>query len=341
MTENIHIFLKDHDAAGQADIMKRLDADPERRARIIQRAMPGTPIAGNPNLQEALESADAGFSVEQRPLMAVINEDEAVEVPGKFANVRTDTWAPLGVVGTKYTIGQTLAQLAPVGALIERGEAQLTSIRVKDNGARVQVSALIGVSEIEQAQGPDVLAHFGTFEASHDGSKSTWGSLSTIRLVCLNGMTSNDLVGKYNIRHTKNADTKIQEAARVMLGLQEDAVTDIAAFQEMAKTRMTRAEFHVFADELLASIRGEITNAEEQAKAAARREREIEELETLFSGGTGTYGETLYDGFNAVTEWIDHQENRKGDIRYSFDSTDFGAANKMKGKARRLLTRGR
>ncbi len=340
MSENIHIFLSNHDEAGKAEIMKRLT--PERRERIIRAAMPGTPIEGSPSLQEALENADAAFKVEQRPLMAVISGDEAVPVPGKFANVRTDTWAPLGVVGTKYTVGQTLAQLAPVGALVERGEMDLTAIRVKDNGARVQVSGIMGVSEIQNGtHGADVLAHFGTFEASHDGSKSTWGSMSTLRLVCLNGMTSRDMVGKYNIRHTKNADTKIQEAARLVLGLQDDAVAEIAAFQAMAQSRMTRAEFHAFAETLLASIRGEITDVEEQAKAKARRDREIEELETLFSGGTGTHGETLYDGFNAVTEWIDHQKNRKGDIRYDFDSTAFGAANKMKGKARRLLTRGR
>lgn len=328
--------------SNEAKAAEMAKLSPERREQIILRALPGETVPmGVTDLAEALERSGAGFEVEQRPLLAVVDGETVVEVPNQFANLRTDTWAPLGVVGTRYNVGQTMDQLAPVAVLVERGDIQLTSVQVWHGGARVRVSGLLGTSvigELPHGEGPDVLAHFGMFEASHDGSKSTTGAIQTLRCRCLNGLTAWDMVAKYSVRHTKNAADRLAEASRLVLGFSEDVEQEVRKFQALRAQPMAKDEFETFARQLLDQVRGAMGD-EPTDRMKTRREREVQELLDLFEGGQGNAGETLWDGFNSVTEWIDHQRNRKGEQKYDFDSAAFGSGNKVKARALRMLTR--
>ncbi len=342
MTESIHVFLDGQSDERKAEIMARLT--PERREALLNRALPGVRTETGATLEEALRANNADFEVALKPTMAVLDADHAVEIPGRFAPCRLDTGHPLGVVGglhrPRYTVHQTLSQLAPVKVLMDQGDMELNSIQVVDGGAKIRVSGLLGASTLTRLDGsPDVLGHFGVFEASHDGMSCNTGALQSLRLVCLNGLTSWQDVTKYKIRHTKNAEERIVDACRMVLGMREEAITEIRAFQAMATAPMTVDEFVKFSGGLLDAIRGELDEESTDA-AKTRRERETDELVDLFRNGTGNDGQSLWDGYNSVTEWVDHQRNRKDTAtRFNFDSATFGAGNKVKAKARRMLTR--
>lgn len=334
-----HIFLNESNAA---EVMARLT--PERRQRMIERALPGGQlIRGAKSLADGLNQAGALFGVVLRPIMAVLGEDQAVEVPGRFATVRADNSKALGVVGRGYAVHTTMDQLAPVEVLMNRGEFELVKVQQVGDGARVRVSGIIGATALERIDGkPDVLAHLGTFEATHDGLKCMTGALSTLRLVCLNGMTSFQHVASYKVRHTLNAKERLDEASRLILGIRGDAVTEAELFQSFARTRMSMHEMRDFSRRLLDEVRGRldptVLEQEELRKRSAKREREIEELLELFQHGHGNTGETLWDGYNSVTEWIDHKRTASsGRRRWSEESADFGAGNRIKGRALRLL----
>ena len=64
-------------------------------------------------------------------------------------------------------------------------------------------------------------------------------------------------------------------------------------------------------------------------------ERKREELEQLFYGGAGNEGKTLYDAFNAITEFTSHRvrKNEKSQFQY----VNFGSGRRLNEDAFRTL----
>ncbi len=309
---------------------------------------PGTDVKGARSLSEALAIGGADFNVIKRPIMAVIDSETAVAVPGAFATLRDDSMTPLGkrVVGDGYKVIQNGAAFAAADILIRDGALNPCAVDVR--GARVSLAGFIGADAVHTLQGgADLIAHFATFSTAHDGTAHVEAALSTLRLACFNGMTSREHVASVKIRHTRNAEEKIVEAAQAIFKLREAAVREVATFQKLARQPMNGAEFASFANTLLDSVRGELDDSEENERKRAKREREIDELIGLFHGSRGTstnHGVSAWDGYNSVTEWLDHKLARGGvsDIQRrlkAFDSNDNGHGNKVKARALRLLTR--
>lgn len=324
-----HVFLEGRSSEERAELMSRLD--PERREEIIQAALPGTVLAPGLTLDEALSEAGGSYRVATRQLLT----EDGILVPERIATVREDTGAALGVVSPSYRVHQTATQLAPVADLVSDGRMEISSVRVSRGGACVQIAGILGASTLDLDSGPDVLAHYGIFSASHDGLSSVSGAVRTIRLACLNGMTTTVTARSYNIRHSSRSEDRIQEAARLMLSLREEAEDVATSMQRLASTPMSEDEFRDFAEDLLTSSRG---RQAESARAVSRRQGEVDQLLALFSSEeNGTYGSSLYDGFNSVTAWIDHQRTRKDRARFSFESIVAGSGATLKADAYRSL----
>ena len=95
------VFLK-----GMSDDQKRAaiaELPQDKITAILTRALPGLRVDHTGSLPDALAHVSADFRVEKRPLMAVLDADNAVEVPNRYATVRLDTGEPLGVCGTLRT----------------------------------------------------------------------------------------------------------------------------------------------------------------------------------------------------------------------------------------------
>ena len=316
----------------------------EQRERLIRgiATLPGTDVDGATSVAECLKMADADFEVIKRPVICVIDEDTAAEMPGVFATLRADRMEVLGKrwVGKGYEIVQTAEAFATADVLMQRGDFSPTKVSV--NGARVSLHGVIGASAIERidCDTPDVIAHFATFRTAHDGTLGIEASFGSLRLECFNGMTSRQMFGAVKVYHTKNAADRMAEATATLLKLNDAAARETKMFQQLARERMSRPAFADFATELLKSIRGEA----DSERKLAKRNAELDELEYLFMDGQGNNGSTLWDGYNSVTEWLDHKLDRAGvsDTQRrlkAFESNDHGHGNKVKSRALRMLTR--
>ena len=307
---------------------------------------PGTHIADHfLSVTEALEIANANFEVQKFPLMAVMpgeTEPQAVPVPGKVAMVRTDTGHALGVAGENYGIVQNLEAFAAASVLAEDRVFDIRSVQVVNGGSRVRISGLIGASTIDQlGRGPDVLAHFGVFEAAHDGVHSVTGSLETIRLVCLNGMTARTKETSFKVRHTSRSQDRVQMAQESLLSIEQAARAEVDVFAELAQQRMSLKEFRSFAEELLDAVRGEI-DEEASASKKTRRETAINELDEFFRHGAGNKGVSRYDAYNAITEWVTaRKDSVKDAIEFAkrFESSTYGYNARIKTRALAMLKR--
>lgn len=321
----------------------------EQRDRLMASAscFPGTDVKGARSLSDALAIGGADFGVVKRPVMVVIDSEQAVAMPGAFATLRDDEMTPLGkrVVGDGYQVVQTAQAFAAADVLIRDGAFEPCSVQV--SGARIRLNGFIGADAVHTLQGgADLIAHYASFSTSHDGTAQIEASLSTLRLVCFNGMTSRTDVASVKIRHTRNAEEKIAEAASAIFKLREQAVAETLVFQRLAREPMSGVDFVGFAHELLDSVRGKLDDERDGCTSRKRdkRDREIEELLGLFQHGQGNHGVSAWDGYNSVTEWLDHKLDRGGVSSVqrrlkAFESNDSGHGNKIKSRALRLLTR--
>lgn len=334
-------------------IIKNLDGDQQRailaqlpigkRDAALRRYFPGHDVSDQASVLGALACAEANFEVGLRPMMAVIDANTACPVKDAMSICRLDNGETLGIATDSYHPVQLADVFAAAQVLVSSGELQLRSVQKVAGGRKVRLSGVIGYSVIARMAGatlpgPDVLAHLATFEADFSGKAKNRAMLSTVRMWCTNGATTRDSAGAVEITHTGNATQKTRDAHELFLAVSATAQAEAMELQGLALKPMSRRECRLFAERLLNAVRGE---AEADA-AFDKRGLEIDEMERLFVEGEGNTGSSLWDGYNAVTDWVDHQRARSGkayDAAKAFESANFGTGERVKRAARAMLTR--
>lgn len=274
---------------------------------------------------EMLRAAGLDFEVGLVPASFLLG-DELRTVPGRFAVVRKDTGEAFDVVGSKYVPVQNAELFAIPDLLVEEGHVTYETAGSLRQGRIVWALANLRVGEVVRMNGAkERLDQYMLWYARHDGHSSVIGGTTHVRVVCNNtldaagGKNGQNLGKRVRIRHTRSAAGRIAEAHARILELREDAEQVCREAQDMARRAMNGADFRAFAGTWLDDVRGQVADpktAEEEEEAARlqaaldKRGKVVDELEGLFRGGTGNSGESLWDGYNAVTEWLDHRRTR-------------------------------
>lgn len=281
----------------------------------------GVEVQGASTLSEVIERCDAlRFTVEKRPLMVSSSADgnlaDVRRYPGKFATVRTDTGAPLGIVAKNYKPIQLHDAMSAAEVLAGAGEISLDSAGVFRGGARVWLSAKLGEYTIRRLSGgEDPVDTYLMFANGHDGKWTALVGLHGWRIRCNNQipMVTRGLRGTIKLRHVGDVDRKLADAYSVLLDAREEFEKAQAFYQTFADTPMRLREFRTLAAEFLDATQGKVEAEDGEKQAKHKRETRaqlIEELEGYFTGGVGNTGESLWDGLNSITEWLDHKTDR-------------------------------
>jgi hypothetical protein len=318
---------------------------------------PGTRIPAEManDLDAALAHAGANFNVVKRvnfntsidlvdgkipqALLGDLQADEAQAVLGEagFAidkatvhTAREDTGAKLGNVGVDYGVVQTKLGAQALGILAANGHAEITT--VQNRGGQIRITALVGQTTFVQTTGkPNTLGHYIQFDIAHDGMKCNQAKLYTLRLECLNGMTSSKVVKSHKLRHTSKAADRAEKFSLELLSeIIGEAKAEAAMFEGLANEAMTAAEFKVFATEFL----GGTPDEEDSQHKKTRFENEFNELVKFFEGGNEGAGATKYGAYNSVTAHIRDKIEAAKDRVKKFESSVTGDS---RGKARRAL----
>jgi phage/plasmid-like protein (TIGR03299 family) len=275
--------------------------------------------------------------------------DLSVEIPSHFGIFRSDTRAPLGVVGGRYSIVQNSELFGLADVLIQDGHAHYSTAGSLLNGRIVWTLAEMGEFRINRRDQKfdDVIKRYLLWTTRHDGLGKIIGGFTDVRVVCNNTLDAamgRGIANRIAIKHTRSASARIEEAHKTFDVLIANAAKQTEEFQTMADTAMNVDSFRTFATEFVTSTEAdnEVKNMELREK---RRDAKVEELIQLFTDGTGNHGNSMWDGYNAVTEWLDHQrkryhgddENRKAEKH--LDSVLSGRKFADKGVARKLLAR--
>lgn len=266
--------------------------------------------------EEALrESHLAGWNLRKEPMF--VRTESGLEIPatGRFAVVRDNPIRKgqvdfLGDVGTAYRVWQNEELTALLESLVDQSDGQFETAGALDNGRKVFVT--MKVPSHIRIGGVDSVDMYLAVITSHDGSMSHTVMVTPVRIVCQN--TLNCAFGNhkamFKVRHTRGSETLMMQQAREMLdlsfgwmeGFQEEA-------EQMIQTTLTQQRF----EEIIAKEFG----AGEDAAAATqtRVEKKLDKMAELFADSFTHEGvrETVWAGFNALTEWNDHFSPTRGE----------------------------
>jgi len=259
------------------------------------------------------------------------NYSEIKTIPKKFGTFREDTGIPFGVVGGKYTIVQNIEAFDFFDSIIGKGLAQYETAGALGNGETIFITAKLPDTLL--VNGKDPIDKYLLFTNTHDGSGAIQVLFTPIRVVCNNTLTM-ALQGanfKFTVRHTKSANDKLQNAAKV-LGITNKATNELQeVFDIMSKTRMD--------DNMLTNF---ITTAldlqvdEQTGKLSTKAKNILNNVLEYNSIGIGQDIEsckgTVFGAYNAITGYFqnvksyDNNEDKMNDIIFGTSARKINTA---------------
>ena len=236
-------------------------------------------------------------------------------VPDHQVVVREDNDSVLGMVGKRYTIAQNVTTFEFVDAIVGGGDAYYHPAGSLWGGRRVFL--LVQLQGDYILDNGEALNSFILLDNSHDGSSALRMRLTKVRVVCQNtlDMASSGRAGFY-ARHTGGMMSRVVEA-RNLLGLNAAHMSRyMAECNMLAQEAWDNAQHETLVRDLFGiEGRHELNDHNGVTGAAARRVME------LFHDGIGNAGETRWDAYNAITEFVDYHRPLRNRIE-SVDADD-------------------
>ena len=231
-----------------------------------------------------------------------------LKVPGSHVTVRSDTDAPLGIVGSKYTPLANADAFAFLQELVDKHDVVWESAGSVRGGRKVFLSLRLPETVRIDAEGiNDEIVPFIVAINTHDGSQPLQVVATPWRPVCANTerFAVRDAYTRWAIRHTAGAPARVDEARRA-LGLTTRYYERLAAEEtQLAQTEMLIQQVNeVFAE--LWPLEDEPTKR--QVTIAEKRTQTLQELWGMESARVGR---TAYAAERAVTDYLDHHTPRK------------------------------
>lgn len=291
----------------------------------------GVNVADAQKSEDAIKLANLDWTVSKEDCFCEI-DGMKIAVPDRFAVVRSDTKAALGVVGNFYTPFQNRDCFNFIDGIIGDSGAEFETAGAIDGGKRVWMMARLP-KEIRVA-GDDIVRPYALITNSHDGTASARVIPTTVRVVCNNtlnlALRINDRTGEgLKLWHSESLHGKLL-AAKQSLGV---VMTRVEKFelesQAMAKRSMTSGDLTKFFTELVA----------DKAEKTQKKMLDVflDNLHNERNTLTGIEG-SAWAAYNAASEFADHQmkvngENEDERLNRRLNSIWFGAAAEFKQKA--------
>jgi len=232
--------------------------------------------------------------------------------PKNFASMAYLTYAngtvesyPMGPIGKVYR-HNAISQIVQAGnSLFADADLGFCSWGTLFDLSRIYACARLGetiVGQLPNGQ-PDTLTHYLTLSTSVDGSIRTRGSISTVRAVCYNTVTWGFITSssRFSLKHAGGMEERTETAVNELLGFIEESEAIDTVAQTLAEESITHGE----AEEIIEAWLGE---KDENASRTIqnRREEAFSSVYNLFIQGQGNRGQTKWDLYNGMTEYLDH-----------------------------------
>ena len=248
--------------------------------------------------EEAIKESRLDWTVEQVPVYHQA-EGEMIEVPDQYCVRRTDNYKALSIMTKRYQVIQNHETFSFADEIIGSGKAVWDTAGSISGGRVVFMQVELEGRLFLKSNPDDQTVKKVLFVNSHDGSKALMGMITPVRVVCQN--TLNAALGsksnQFKVYHRKNFQSRKDEAAKV-LGLASAFYDDLQFVMDtLAEQQVTHSYVEGFVNALMPATKDEVST---------RTENRRNQITNLFQNGKGNNGETKWDLFNAVTEYVDH-----------------------------------
>lgn len=296
----------------------------------------GKTVTGCMTWEEAIKEAGLDWIVEKQPLFS----ETGVELDAWGIFRQSDT-AFLGPVGARYEPIQNKESFAFVDALIGReGGAHYDTAGALGNGEVIFCSAHLPTAGFEIVPG-DRSENYLLFKTAHDGSLSATCKLTSVRVVCqntLNQALRNGHTGDLKIKHTKNAQERMNTAIRLIATGEKTAEALRDQMRSLAEKRVTKDTMETVMQRLFPTKEGE--------DISTKVKNNIKDILNLYDyNDDNAFPQirgTAYNLLNAVVEYTDKLRTAKGGGTEGIataraESALFGSGEKFKSDAMEII----
>lgn len=288
----------------------------------------GQIVDGAMTSEQAIKLAGLDYEVVKQPVFTMVGETKT-EITGKFATVRKDTGAPLGIVGSRYQIVQNEEAFKFFDAITGKGEAMYETAGALGAGETVFITAKMP-KYIRIAGTDDVSEVYVMLKSTHDGSGAVIAAITPIRVVCQNTLNAalSNMINSVSIRHTKNAGYNLEQAHK-LLGISHKYIDQVnELFNHMTKIQIKDSAARDLVKKLFASQK-------EDSSRALNIQQDV--LKSYFSGvGQDGIVGTGWGLYNGITHYLNHGKNyRTGESR--LESIIGGSSEKKQNEAIELI----
>lgn len=251
----------------------------------------GTVVEEAPTSEDAIRIACLDWTVDQFPVFANGNE-----IPGYFANVRSDTNEVLGVVRNRYKIVQNTEAFDFVDGIVANKhlECRYETAGSLFNGRRIFLLVKLPNKDLLG----DLVENYLFFTNSHDGSSALTAGITNVRVVCNNTLQI-ALEGASRIwrcRHTTNIEGKKQQAKEA-LGMA------VKYMEGMEKTAWQMASKKINEERFLRLLSHKLDSMRYNEKA---KEATMERIVTIYSekDDLQNFKGTAWGMYNATADFV-------------------------------------
>ena len=241
-------------------------------------------------------SQDYSFPVEMQPVFT----EEGNEIPNHKCIVRTDTGDTLGLHGSQYKM---IPHDDVVNSIIDGVSAANLStdyevkVDVIDNGRKIRGEIVFG-DIIQQPSVGDIIKYRISFFNSYDGSWAFAQKANALRLWCLNGCTTPDLIASSRFKHTASVDV-LGSADKVISGA-DHFMNRAEEWQSWMKSQLNDDQ----AESFFRSTLCKVTTKQKQVEKT--NERQLENLLSGWQTETAALGRNKWALYNCLTSWATH-----------------------------------
>jgi phage/plasmid-like protein (TIGR03299 family) len=260
--------------------------------------------------QDALQKGGLDFKVLKLPNIHILPTGEELISEDSFFTLRDDVNKVLGSrLGRDYNVMQNHEALNLADEILQSGNASIETAGAIDEGKKVFICLRVNKDIVVGSN--DKVQQYLLICNSHDGTMSITAKFTNVRVVCNNTLQMALRQGSgVKVRHTINAQQRLQEAVRLMGMIQDNTGINTDAYNKMAETIITKEEmFNYFGNVFMTPA--EISRVQGGEKAtevlSTRKQNILTDVLSFANTGVGQSmamkgnNHTLWSVYNAVT----------------------------------------
>jgi phage/plasmid-like protein (TIGR03299 family) len=260
--------------------------------------------------QDALQKGGLDFKVLKLPNIHILPTGEELISEDSFFTLRDDVNRVLGSrLGRDYNVMQNHEALNLADEILQSGNASIETAGAIDDGKKVFICLRVNKDIVVGSD--DKVQQYLLICNSHDGTMSITAKFTNVRVVCNNTLQMALRQGSgVKVRHTINAQHRLQEAVRLMGMITDNTGINTDAYNKMAETIITKEEmFNYFGNVFMTPA--EISRVQGGEKAtevlSTRKQNILTDVLSFANSGVGQSmamkggNHTLWSAYNAVT----------------------------------------